>query len=1052
LSVLPVGFGSAAGTPAGAVERSLRFNSADSPSLTRTPSSSGSQTTFTHSMWVKRTALSSASYKTLYGSESSGANYVNFAFLQDTLYWTTYNGTTNITIQTSQVFRDVSAWYHIVVAVDTTQATDSNRVRLYVNGSRITAGTFNYPTLNQALQINTASFTHKIGFSAGFSQYFDGYMTEINFLDGYPTVGGTTYNATTWAALNVSTLFGETDSATGVWKPKAYSGTYGTNGFYLPFKTASNWSGYFDGSNDYLSVPSNSAWQYGTGDFCVEGWFLGTTAGSLSNQYLFGRYNTSVSAYGALQLANSTSFYWYYGSGGAYGFTLGTALTTNRWYHVAVSRSGTSLRFFLDGTQVGSTQTDNTNYGGTAEFRVINAHQSSATYFPGYISNVRVVKGSAVYTSNFTPSTSQLTAITNTVLLTCQSSTFVDNSTNAFTITNNGGALNQQFSPFALDVTDDHSGTGNNLQPNNLDLRTTGVGADILVDSPTAYGTDTGVGGEVRGNYATFNALKKADGYTSLTNGNLYLSSTSGGHSGFATIACPTSGKWYFEVTFDSGTSPNTFTNAIGLGDTESNLSAMSDYSFDVAGINTVHYAGFLGKIRKNVGATVTDLQTSLATPSASDTIGVAYNADSNEVSFYKNGTILGSAQSLSGIGSGKWTFFAAAHNLIDLNGNFGQRAFAYTAPSGFKALCTTNLPTPTIGATSTTQAGEYMNVLTYTGTGGSSGATRSFTGLGFQPDFIWQKARSSGSGHRLHDAIRGAGLGKYLQSNTTNAEGSGGNSESLYGYLSSFDSDGFTATNGTSTFDNWNKTSDTYVAWAWNAGGSNATNTSGTITSTVRANTTSGFSIVTYTGNFTASQTVGHGLSTAPVFIITKRRDSTSDWGCIHPSLAATQIIRFNLTGAAETNDWFANTRPTSSVFYVGQNSNTNPSGGTMVAYVFAPVAGYSTFGSYTGNAAADGPFIYTGFRPRFVIRKCSSATSNWFINDAARNPSNVVLLRLNADLSDAESSGANSDIDFLSNGFKIRATSTAGVNQSGQTHIYMAFAENPFKYSLAR
>jgi hypothetical protein len=368
---------------------------------------------------------------------------------------------------------------------------------------------------------------------------------------------------------------------------------------------------------------------------------------------------------------------------------------------------------------------------------------------------------------------------------------------------------------------------------------------------------------------------------------------------------------------------------------------------------------------------------------------------------------------------------------------NCGQRPFAYTAPSGFKALCTTNLPTPTIGATSTTQAGKYFNPVLYTGDGT---APKSFTGVGFQPDLVWIKARSAAYWHHLTDAVRG--VNKSLYSNTTDAEATSN-------AVSAFGTDGFTINNT-----DVNGSGVTYVAWNWNAGGSNATNTSGTITSTVRANTTSGFSIVQWTGSG-ANGTVGHGLGVAPQFMFMKNKtNSGTGWPSYHAFMDASAPQNYYISMASTdaktsaSNAW-NNTAPTSSVFSVGSSSFSN--GGTMIAYVFAPVAGYSAFGSYTGNASTDGPFIYTGFKPNFVMVKQTNTSGNsWWMFDGVRSTSNAVFNRLAANLSDAEYSNS-STFDFLSNGFKLRFSDTAW-NGSGSTYIYAAFAESPFKYSLAR
>ena len=325
----------------------------------------------------------------------------------------------------------------------------------------------------------------------------------------------------------------------------------------------------------------------------------------------------------------------------------------------------------------------------------------------------------------------------------------------------------------------------------------------------------------------------------------------------------------------------------------------------------------------------------------------------------------------------------------------------------------------------------DYFNTSLWTG----NGATQSITGVGFQPDWVWIKARTgtySGSDHHIYDVIRGANA--KLSSNST------GGSATISDTLTSFDSDGYslgfrTRVNGTGT---------TYAGWNWLAGGTASSNTDGSITSSVSANTTSGFSIVSYTGTGSAA-TIGHSLGVKPSMIITKRRDSTSNWMVYHSSLGATKYLQLETTDQANTSSTrWNNTEPTSSVFTVGTSSGTNPSSGTMIAYCFAEKKGFRKFGSYTGNGSTDGTFVYTGFKPAFLITKRTNASGNsWILTDSARDTDNVVQKVLYPDGSNAEASSDR--LDFLSNGFKQRTTSAAA-NGSGDTYIYMCFASNPF------
>jgi len=330
----------------------------------------------------------------------------------------------------------------------------------------------------------------------------------------------------------------------------------------------------------------------------------------------------------------------------------------------------------------------------------------------------------------------------------------------------------------------------------------------------------------------------------------------------------------------------------------------------------------------------------------------------------------------------------------------------------------------------------EHFNTKLYTG----NGSTQSITGVGFQPDFVWLKQRSSGVYyHRLQDSIRGAG--KPIYSNRTDAEGDFGTGTT--GSIRTFDTDGFSI--GSDTGSNENNT--TMVSWNWKANGTGVSNTDGSITSTVSANTTSGFSIVSYTGTG-ANATVGHGLGVAPSWIVIKGRNQTEDWTTYHASTGNTKNVILNSTAVPDTHStYWQNTSPTSSVFYLGSSTRPNTSGGTYIAYCFADVKGFSKFGSYTGNGNADGTFVYTGFKPAFVIMKRTDTTGHWLLFDNNRSSSggsNLIQEYLYPNLSDAESSDATRGIDFLSNGFKQRNDFSA-INASGGSYIYMAFAEEP-------
>jgi hypothetical protein len=334
----------------------------------------------------------------------------------------------------------------------------------------------------------------------------------------------------------------------------------------------------------------------------------------------------------------------------------------------------------------------------------------------------------------------------------------------------------------------------------------------------------------------------------------------------------------------------------------------------------------------------------------------------------------------------------------------------------------------------------QHFDATTYTATGTTP---QTVTNAGsFKPDLVWTKNRTSAGNHYLNDSVRGAA--NALNSNTTSAEAS------LPNYITSFNSNGYGI--GSDNF----TSGQNIVGWQWKAGGATTVNTSGTISSNVSVNTTAGFSVVTYTGTG-ANATVGHGLGVAPSMIIIKARAgadaSTRSWPVYHKNLGNTSVVWLDLTFVVNTPrpGYWNSTSPTSSVFSIGTDTDVNRSSQTYVAYCWAEVEGYSKFGSYTGNGSADGPFQYTGFRPKFIMIKRTDSTSSWFIHDTARDTFNVSNKNLYPNLSAAEEVQTTWNQDILSNGFKIRGTSTE-INASSATYIYAAFAEAPFKFSNAR
>jgi hypothetical protein len=590
----------------------------------------------------------------------------------------------------------------------------------------------------------------------------------------------------------------------------------------------------------------------------------------------------------------------------------------------------------------------------------------------------------------------------------------------------------------------DSSGNNNTATLTSF-TRVAGVADCWTTDVPSG---NSFYGVQPNSNYAVLNPLCSN---ANISNGNLKVANaaTSIQHNAIATIAItiPT----YFEHTVGvvQGAGQNVY---FGVGSSEL-LSAYPSYLGASSNGWAMWYgSGFTGKMYNAVG---TNLVTGV--PAVGDILMIAVDPANGKIWFGKNGTWLGSGDPVAGTNAGYTglpskvygvfgVYYAGAAGGNYYNMNFGQRTFSYTPPSGYKALCTSNLPSSPIS-----QGSDFMDVSAWTGTNG----TRTFTtAKGFQPDLVWVKGRNAGWDHVLYDSVRGAGNTKELVSDLTAIEGSL-NSEG-YGYVSSFNSNGFTATVGNDvTYPAlyFNLLTYNYVGWQWKAGGSTVSNTNGTITSQVSANTTSGFSIVSYTGTG-VNASIGHGLGFTPDFIIVKKRSATGNWIVWHSSIGATQYLALNLTIAATTNAIVFTSAPTATVFNIGTDTDMNVSAQTFVAYCFRGIEGYSKFGKYVGNGSANGPFVYLGFKPKFIMCKSISIGGvgySWFIRDSARESMNVTTSALWADSASVETANASYAIDFLSNGFKLRGVD-AGENASGQTFIYIAFAESPFASANAR
>jgi hypothetical protein len=653
------------------IPKSLRFRSSASAYLSRTPATATSQTTWTWSAWVKRGALADG---TLFSAGVSSLPYATLAFSSNQLVFDCLNSGPTVVGRkyTNALYRDPAAWYHVVAVWDTTNGTASNRMLLYVNGEQVTS--FQYstdPAPSATTQVNS-TVAHSLGQFLSAGSPFDGEMAEVNFVDG---------RAVPIAELGAYSIYNQ-------WLPKKYAGTYGTNGFYLePKMSTTSYAGYFNGKSG-LTVPNSSALYLGGGPWDIECWIYPTTSavGYIAADW------TSGGAPGPSNWViylDGTNIVVYATSTGNYqdlgGVTISTTYSLNAWAHVALTYDGTTLRLFKNGAVSASTAFSglSTSVGSHTSNIGIGIYAYALTYpFPGYMSNLRIVKGSAVYTSAFTPSTTPLTAITGTALLTLQNATFVsqgatfaDNSSNAATLTNINALTVTSQSPFSVSMTSlDSSGNANNWTPNNISL-TAGPTYDSLTDVPTLTSATAA-------NYAVLNPLSKVGSTVVIQDNNLTFTKSGATYYNYA---CATigisSGKFYWEITQGS-------TTDLTVGITNSVYADGQNGPGYSAG--SYIYMAYNGNKRNNNVLTAyggTFLTSGYV-------IGVALDMDIGTLTFYLNGVSQG--QAFSNLDGTYFPYVSDQGGQITLAyANFGQRPFSYpTLPTGFLPLNTYNLGT----------------------------------------------------------------------------------------------------------------------------------------------------------------------------------------------------------------------------------------------------------------------------------------------------------------------------------------------------------------------
>ena len=1071
--------------------------------LTRTPTSSGNRHVFTISFWTKNNVAGGHYFQQRENANSTTQFGISHRTPEDYLRVIMNDGSSVESLSDCLAeMRDFSSWQNIIVAVDTTIALAEDRVKIYVDGVRRTdfASDSNpdNPAQNFQTSVNdtvraliglqrpNSSATLNNSVTAQLTDYFlvDGQALTPDVFGFYKEGKGYQSSGTTRA----------TDFRPGQWVPKAprtikseinRKGGFGVNGFYMPMNDSSNFgadfhcdpntiiklkgedlpqprngaptttdsyvsqlrsdpyasnlvlaipgisggqgSGYgdysadikgsgsnktvtaygnagiavtasyygsairFDGTSDYMEVGSagESDFNFGSGDFTVEAWMNFVSFGDSPG---FGIWDGDNNERQWLIYFNSSGRPRYFTStdgSGSINIQHNVDHTTNEWIHVAMERNGSTLSGYINGVAVGI----NTNLGSSSLFTTTDdklelgrwsyTNTNDGNYF---LQDLRIYKGVAKYKGGF-------------------------------------------------DVSKPYT--------------------------PVGIGTWRAVSDTCKNNFATLNSTSgnESSGQFTFSDGSLTASTTGSNKSVTCNVGMST-GKWYWEY------SPNIIIGFHDIG--ISSLTNPPDGLDD--GAISASWRTSTGQIRQGN----TNVQATGLSASAGDIVQIAFNASTRRMwvgvngSYYNNGDPAAGTDSTyqTNLTADTYFFSASLHQSGSTDNhrgiaNFGQNPtfsgqvsaaatqrnadsngkgeFRYEPPTGFLALCEDNLPTPAIA-----DPGENFKCVLWTGDGN---AGRSIAGVGFKPDLVWIKERSSTSGHALFDSVRGPGF--RLVTNTNAAE----DHVSTNVYNPSFNNDGFTiGTDGA-----LNQSGQTYVAWCWKAGGAAVANTDGSINSQVSVNQTAGFSIVSYTGTG-ANATVGHGLDKTPNIVLCKNRPDVTNWsfnGNFGGLVYGTKKLVLQSDGAIldDTNEVMSANATT---FSIGNSTATNGAADEQIAYCWTEIEGFSKFGSYIGNGNADGPFVYCGFKPAWIMVKNIDDTGgrDWGIQDSSRASTNPCNKQLKANQSEVENSSlaaSTFQIDMLSNGFKVR-NNTGIWNRNGDTMIFMAFAESPFQTANAK
>ena len=1086
---------------------------------------------FTLECWNETTATSALHTLFEYGDHTSngfimgirGTSSSNNIFVRDTTSGSAVD-IANATYNSPYSFG--RGWHHFALQ------RAGNVATFFVDGIRVGTATYNSNYSSTNLRIGNATY------GAGSAEGMLGYIQDVRLYDGIAKYSASADGERAFIvpATNPDIL------------PDTPSGITGKTNL----TKITDGAVAFDGSGDYLLV-EHADMAMGTGDFTIEFSVYNKTNKNY-NAFISTRETSNGTSAGFVIASNASGDLYVHSAAAVAGsYSGGAILPLNQWCHVAYTRSGGTHRLFLNGVATNNSTTTVRDY--TEDMLVIGDNgYAKDEPINGFISNVRVIKGTALYTSNFTPPTSPLTNVTNTKLLCCQSNATsgaaavspqisgVNNGTvwshyvtsdslfrsgfpgwkafngttksstndcaatpqtagQGFTFTFGGGV------PFTtLQMQCDPNGSGGaTVTANGVDITSqltngsltnttiTGVTSPLTSLSLVSNSGDAGYLGSItidstmlvdpvntNGNaaatnfdpftddintirgqasgYAILNPLDKLS-HVVLSNGNLKWTCDNTAAGTVRANISVDSGKWYWEVTVDNG-------NRFHAGVLKSEVALLTGD----AGTGTTNWVFRSDGYKVYNGS---ESSTNFSNVSAiGNVIQLAYDADGGNLWFGANGRWFeGNPSSLSSPSYTGVTDTAGLSPFLSRrtgdNGasiNFGQKPFKFPPPDGFQPLSLSNVQPEKVIA----RPDQYVQANIWSG----DNTTRNFD-IGMKPDFVWIKCRSDAAGHRLFDSVRGP------RNSLRTSSQDGQDTVSNFGYVSSFNNNGFTLTpGGYSGYESGdvNMTGRTYVGWTWKAGGSkNTFNIDGEGYATATAagldsgttnpigasvGTKQGFSIIRYTGN-NANRTIAHGLSEPPKFWIYKNLTDSANWPVNHTIFGSMRYLYLNLTNTqGDSSSSYWGNMPTSDVLYIGADNDTNGDGDDHILYLWHDVPGLQKFGKWTNNNSNDGAFIELGFRPALILLKNSDNVEKWYWIDSSRHTYNeavpssnaagaVNTLQPNTTNTEATSRGShtNTTVDILSNGFKIRTTNPASgeISFGTRNYIYAAWAEAP-------